>query len=151
MAFLLGKNGPRGATVSETFLLALEIMLKTAKSAPTSFLRAAKRPPRGPQEAPKRAPRGPKRPPRGPQDAPRGPKRPPKRPQEAPKSRFCARLVSTDAPTRRPLFVSFVALGKSAFFFRSVRASSATKRFSFETSSTFVARDLLLENVRPGM
>ena len=47
MAFLLGKNGPRGATVSETFLLALEIMLKTAPSAPTSFLRAPKRPPRG--------------------------------------------------------------------------------------------------------
>ena len=72
MAFLLGKNGPRGATVSETFLLALEIMLKTAPSAPTSFLRAPKRPPRGAQGAAKRAPRGSKRSPRGRQEAPRG-------------------------------------------------------------------------------
>ena len=72
MAFFIGKNGPRGATVSETFLLALEIMLKTAPSAPTSFLRAPKRPPRGLQEGPKRAPGGPKRLPRGRQAAPRG-------------------------------------------------------------------------------
>ena len=72
MAFFTGKNGPRGATVSETFLLALEIMLKTAPSAPTSFLRAPKRLPRGAQRAAKRAPRGPNRPPRGRQEAPRG-------------------------------------------------------------------------------
>ena len=70
MALSPGKNGPRGATVSETFLLALEIMLKT--SGFFTFLRGAreapKRPSRGLQEAPKT--RGfqeaPKRPPRGP-------------------------------------------------------------------------------------
>ena len=58
MAFLPGKNGPRGATVSETFLLVLEIMLKTAPSAPTAFSGAFKRPPRGGQEAAKRRPGG---------------------------------------------------------------------------------------------
>ena len=51
MAFLLGKNGPRGATVSETFLLALEIMLKTDPSAPTFSVGASKRPPRGLKQA----------------------------------------------------------------------------------------------------
>ena len=63
IAFFTWKNGPRGATVSETFLLALELMLKSAPSAPTSFLGSPKRPPRGPQEAAKRGLRGPKRPP----------------------------------------------------------------------------------------
>ena len=72
MAFFTPKNGPRGATVSETFLLALEIMLKTAPSAPTFSVGASKRPPRGSQEGPKGAPRGSKRPPRGLQDAPKG-------------------------------------------------------------------------------
>ena len=71
MAFFAFKNGPRGATVSETFLFRLQELFKTAPSAPTLLPRGSQDGPKGVQEAAKRGPRGPKRPPRWSQDAPR--------------------------------------------------------------------------------